>query len=251
MKILISPTKKQVINCTNNSENYPFFIDSSTELITQLRNLDIEGTQKLLRISDVLAIENWERLTTWNAKPVNKRGSTALFTFIGEAFNYLEAASFSNNDLDYANKNLLIFSGLYGLIKPLDIIMPYRLDIKDPLKVNSCKSLYEYWSEKLTCYLKNEIIKDECNLLIDLSSKEYSKSIKFAQLPIQTIVPDFKTEVNGKLKTVAIWSKRMRGLLAKEIIKYKIKTEVELQDLTFQDYKLEEISKGKYLYINR
>ena len=246
MRLLLSPTKKQIINSEINGISTPEFLDKSTELINNMLDLGRDGIKELLSISDKLTDENWLRLNQW--KDDNTPTSPAMFTFVGEVFSSLDPFSFKRRDIEYANSVLRIFSGLYGILKPMDSIKPYRLDIKDSLHLKEYPSLYSYWREDLTEYIKNDIYNDD-ELIIDLWSKEYSQSVDFNKIPGVLITPNFKTEINGKLKTVAMWSKRMRGLLAREIILNRVENISRLKDIKLPGYKLEDCSNGNYLYI--
>ncbi len=251
MKILLSPTKKQIFTKPYNEGSLPVFIDKAEKLMDKLRTLNHDELKKLLGTSDNLTSENLQRNQVWRTNPSVSTGVTTIFTFIGEAFNYLNPNYFNSDDLLYANKNLRIFSGLYGLLKPLDTIMPYRLDIKDKIDMPNYKSLYQFWSEDITTSLKNEIELDGNKLLLNVSSMEYSRSVKFKELPVKVITPEFKTEVNGKLNTIAIFSKRMRGLMAREVITNRYTTEDDLKKIEFEDYELVNVEDGSYLYIKK
>lgn len=251
MKILLSPTKKQIFTAPNNKGSTPVFINKAEKLMDRLRILNHNELKTLLGTSDNLTSENLQRNQVWRANPSVHIGVTTIFTYKGEAFNYLNPNYFNDDDLLYANKNLRIFSGLYGLLKPLDTIMPYRLDIKDKIDMPNYKSLYQFWSGDITKSLKNEIELDGTKILLNVSSVEYSKTVKFKDLPVKVITPEFKTEVNGKLKTIAIFSKRMRGLMAREVITNRYTTEDDLKSIEFEDYELVNVEDDRYLYIKR
>ncbi|WP_281283531.1 YaaA family protein [Thiospirochaeta perfilievii] len=249
---MLSPTKKQIISPPSKIElNTPSFIDKASTLMDLLRGKTSNELKELLSISDKIVEEVFLYNQVWRNNPKKNTGSTAVFTFVGEAFNYLNPKYLTDDELEYADKKLLIFSGLYGFLKPLDIIMPYRLDIADRLKIKEYNSLYDFWSKDLTSFLSKEVEKDNSGLLLDLSSKEYSKAIKFNNIPAKIITPEFKVEIDGKLKTVAIWAKRMRGLMSREVIINKVTTEGGLQNLKFENFILEDVTDNSYLYIKR
>lgn len=246
MKILLSPTKKQIKYTTNLNTNRPCLINNSREIMTLLKGLSRDRLKSVLKIGDKLLDENLERIKAWS--PEANSGFPALYTFTGEAFKSLNPLDFSMEDLEFSDKHLLIFSGLYGLLKPLDRVMPYRLDIADNLKVRGL-SLYNYWRPILTDFLNNEIINSDNDLLVDLSSMEYSKAINYKNIKCNIVRPEFKSFNNGKLKTVAIWSKRMRGLMARELIKNRIDDVSDLKNINLEGYNLKEIVDNQYLYI--
>lgn len=249
MKILLSPTKKQIDKSTIEPESIPNYINKSIELLSILKNLSPIELQKLLKLSDKLLRVNQESLNKWQAYPKNRESYSAIELFKGEAFNYLDVDSFSADDLKYSNDHLLIFSGLYGLLKPLDRVMHYRLDIADRLNIKNCSSLYSYWKPHLTNYIESEMSRTGDNILVDLSSKEYSKSIDFNSLNYCIIRPEFISISNGKFKNIAIWSKRMRGLMAKNILINRIKTVKELQKIELEGYYLKKIEGNSYIYV--
>lgn len=247
MKILVSPTKKQILNRAYPALSSPSFINESKLLIDGMESIGKDGIKSLLGISDKLTDENWSRIRVWRDQI--ESGTASMFTYTGEVFSYLNPTTFNKDDLNYANSVLRIFSGLYGILKPMDSIMPYRLDIKDSLKVPGYKSLYQYWKPKLTDYLIRELDLDDNRLIIDLSSKEYSKSVDLNNIDAEIITPDFKSEVNGSLKTVAIWSKRMRGLLTREILLSRAESLEDIKKIKLPGYRLEDTKNGNYLYI--
>lgn len=248
MKILLSPTKKQVSTNVAKTHRRPLFINQSKELVSLMRALGRDGLQDLLGISSKLSLDNWQRISDWKPFCENVE-SPAMFTYTGEAFTYLDPESFTNDDIEYSTGVLRIFSGLYGILKPMDSIMPYRLDIKNNLKVPGYKSLYNYWKPLLTDFLIDDVKQGGDELIINLSSQEYSKSLDFNKISAKIITPDFKTEIDGKLRTIPIWSKRMRGLLARKLIKKRIILEDELKSIKLDGYRLENIDNGNYLYV--
>lgn len=249
MKVLLSPAKKQELFKTDHKKSKPLFLSCAKDIIRELKVLEVSNYQSILKISDKLLDINTERLKEWCSDPQPDKCSAAIFSFKGEAFSYLNPGTLSDEKIQELNKSLLIFSGLYGFLRPLDEIMLYRLDIGDKLELEGYKSLYDFWSERLTDFLIKEMNSDYEKILVNLSSKEYSKSINFKKIPASIITPDFKTLKNGRLKTDAIWSKRMRGLLTRKIITENVKTENELQKVVLDGYKLESTDNSNYLYI--
>lgn len=245
MKIILSPAKKQVITKEINPWNDPTYLDEAEKLMNILKSFGEEPVRNLLHISEKLGVKNWEAIEKWNR--VLTYGSPALFTYIGEVYNSLNPKDLTEEDLEFANDHLRILSGLYGVLKPMDSIMPHRLDVADSLKVDGDLSLYNFWKPKLTEYFKRETEGDD--FLLNLASLEYSSSIDLKNLDLDIITPEFKECKNGKLKVVTIWAKKMRGFFTREVIKGRITTREELKNITLPGYKLDSISNGSYLYI--
>lgn len=249
MLILLSPTKKQRVVIRSNQLTQPRFISEAQSVINKLRELTKIEIINLFKVSEKIADENFIRFQDWSEKPTNDNGSEALYTFTGEVFNNLDPDTISNNGQEYLLKNLVIFSGLYGLLKPSDIIMPYRLDIGDSLKIDG-ENLYKFWKEKINSFLIEYVNNDEPKLVINLASGEYTKYINWEDINAKVITPEFRVEKNGKLKNVAIWSKKMRGLLARSLAENNVDTEEEFKKIELPGFQLEIIN-GKYFYIKR
>lgn len=239
MKILLSPSKKQTIKRYNLNLQTPYFIKKAENIVSYLKNMNSEELSSYLGVNIDIGSENWKRYREWSPLNSTDGGAPAIFTYVGEAFKSLSPNDFSFDDLQYANSNLLILSGLYGVLKPLDRIMTYRLEMRNQVK---------FWKDPITEYIKNET---ENSIIVDLCSSEYSKAINFNNIKSTIITPDFKSLINGKLKSISVFSKQMRGLLAKEIILNRVKTEEELQKIDLEGYTLENITNKNYLYVRK
>jgi len=248
LKIILSPTKTQKISSVNKEWSTPFFIDEAKNIHSTIEVLGKASFQKILGISNKLMDSTWELVEKWRKFPSSNEGSLAIYTFCGEAFNSLNPQTLSSDDIEYSNNHLRIFSGQYGILKPLDLMMPYRLDVIDKLQVDDL-NLKKFWSEKLTNYINNEFLSGD--ILINLSSAEYFNLLNRECISGRIITPEFKTLKNGVLKTEAMWSKRARGLLARKIIEKRVKTTEEFEKIKLENYTLEEIHNDKYLYIKR
>lgn len=214
-----------------------------------LKSKSKEDIKTLFKVSDKIAEENFQRFRSWNTKPETEFSSQALYTFVGEAFNNLDAGSLSYESLNYLQDKLIILSGLYGVLKPNDEVMLYRLDITDPLKVDGC-SLYNLWKDKINNFLKKKLERNGDDLIINWASVEYTKNIDWNYIGAKVITPEFRVEKDGKLKNVAIWSKKMRGLLTRKLAENKIQNEKELKNIDLPGFQLEIID-GKFFYIKR
>jgi uncharacterized protein len=243
MKIIISPAKKLA------TENYvtkgsPIQFPKETEyLVNELKTYSVDAIKTLMKLSDNLAKLNWQRFQDWNIKDVGQ----ALFMFQGDVYQGLRAEELSAEELAFAQDNLRILSGLYGLLKPFDLIFPYRLEMGTRLKTKAGKNLYDYWGSKLFENLLKELSLEE--VIINLASEEYSKAIKLNQFKNPIITPIFKDYKNGKLKVISFFAKKARGEMCNFIIKNKITNPEQLKLFNNLGYKFTEVtSKGEFLF---
>ena len=237
MIIVISPAK-------NLNENYnltcsfsttkPKLLNESKKLIKTLKEFSPKKLSSLMNVSDKIANLNYERYKSWKTPFTNKNSYPAVLLFKGDVYKGLEAETFNKSQFLFAQKHLRILSGLYGLLKPLDLIQPYRLEMGTSLKVGAKNNLYEFWEDKIT----NQINEDTpSKYLINLASVEYFKSIDRKSLNLDVINISFKEKKNGDLKTIGLFSKKARGLMSKFIIQNKIKNPVDLKNFNDDGYK--------------
>lgn len=218
MILLLSPSKNMKDCNYENKTSQPVFIDEAQSIVNELNKMDTSEIQKFMDISDKLANLNSKRFQKWSL-PFNKTNSSpAIFSFSGDVYEGLNANSFEDDDIKFAQSNLFILSGLYGILKPLDLIQPYRLEMGRKLKCGSHKTLYSFWNDKISSYLSN--VKDK--VIINLASNEYFNVIDREKISKKIISPIFKDEKNGKFKIISFYAKKARGLMANYIIKNKI-----------------------------
>ena len=224
MTIIISPAKK--LTPTNNSLGVETtrseFPDKLNELIDYAKSLSEKDLIDKMKISSSLAQLNFDRFQKFQNRPSSNATTQAIYTFKGDTYVGLKAETFTQDDLLFAQQNLLIISGLYGMLKPLDGIQPYRFEMGTKIDFNGYKSLYEFWMDPLFEFIKKRIEKNK-NGILNLASEEYSKVLNFNKLGCKLVTPTFKTEKNGELKTVGILSKRARGMMANYVFKNKFK----------------------------
>ncbi len=253
MKIIISPAKSQDFTTLDNTpkSTTPIFLEKSELLLEELRKLSIKDISNLMSVSDNIAKMNFERFKKWNINYKNVESGAALFSFTGAVYESLSAKSLKTKELSFANKTLRILSGLYGILKPSDLIMPYRLEMACPLKSKEFKNLYNFWKEELTQSIIKEIKKDKDKVLINLASIEYSKAIDFKKLPVPIITPIFKENKNGKLKTVAIFAKKARGAMTRFILENQLKDSEMLKTFNWANFKFDSINdkNGEWLFL--
>ena len=224
MITVLSPAKKLSKECMKKTENHriPRFLDQSSELVSQLKGMEPGDLMSLMGISENLAILNWERMQNWNRSLKPDSSMESAYCFLGDTYTGLDAESLDDNDLDFAQKHTRILSGLYGILRPLDLMMPYRLEMGTKLKNKVGKDLYEYWGDTLSNSINEELRNHQHNVVINCASVEYFRSIDRPSLNAEVITPQFKEYKNGKLKMISFFAKRARGMMARYIIQNKI-----------------------------
>ena len=233
MKIIISPAKKlndRKINLQNKSDIQ--FLNETKYLIKELQKYSLIKIKKMMNISDKLALLNYERFQNWDLDSSDVM--PAILLFKGDVYKGLKADSFSNEQLNFAQDHLRIISGLYGLLRPLDLVFPYRLEMGTNIQTNKADNLYEFWNDKLRLNLISEMKDDD--ILINLASNEYSKALELDQFKQKVITPVFKDSKNGKLKVISFYAKRARGEMVNFIVKNKIKDLSDIRSFNYGGY---------------
>ena len=232
LKILLSPAKSIDTNakCLDHP-TLPKFESEAEQLVLKLKKKTPKAIAELMSISDNLAQMNWSRFQNWNRMDANSNKIQPIFCFTGEVYRGLDAGSLNNAEIEYAQNAIRILSGLYGLLKPLDGISPYRLEMGTKLPEGwKDKNLYQFWGDKLTNNIESEL--DENDAIINLASKEYSKAVHLKRFSQPIITPVFKDYKNGNLKTIMMYAKKARGAMARYIVQNKIE---DLEDLKHYD----------------
>lgn len=228
MLILISPAKKlNTANFSLKEYSQPMFIEDAEKLIAVMRKHTPKQLSKLMNISASLAELNFERYSKWKKEHKLEASKQAVYMFDGEVYSGLDAASFSKKEVSYAQEKLRILSGLYGLLRPLDLIHPYRLEMGTKLKIGRKGNLYEFWGDKIVDEINNLQLKDE-GPIVNLASNEYFKVVNKKKLQAEVVTPVFKDWSNGKYKTVMVYAKKARGMMASYIIKNQVKNKEAL-----------------------
>lgn len=228
MLMLISPAKTldfETPSPTNKSSKADF-LNQSQLLIEELRALSPADISSLMKISDKLGTLNFDRFQQWQLPFTKTNAKQALLAFKGDVYTGLAAESFNDEDFSFAQEHLRILSGLYGLLRPLDLIQAYRLEMGTSFANQRGKNLYEFWGEQITEAINKQLKKTGGKVLINLASNEYYKAVKPKQINAEIITPVFKDCKNGKYKIISFYAKKARGLMSAYIIKNKI-TDVE------------------------
>lgn len=207
----------------------PEHLEFSEQLATILKKKSPRDLSKLMKINPELAQLTFERFQQW-ALPFNENNATpAVFSYTGEAFRGLEASSLSEADLSFAQEHLRILSGFYGVLRPLDLVRPYRLEMALRFSAGKAKNLYDFWEPTITKSLKRALDGQKDNILINLASQEYFKSIDKKSLHARVITPVFKEYRNGKAVIVTVYAKKARGMMARFIIQNQLAKPGELK----------------------
>ena len=215
----------------------PIYGRESNQLIKTLRTFEPFEVASLMKISDKLADLNHKRYVEWRNKPAESKTRPAALAFKGDVYQGLEAESFNDNDLKFAQRHLRILSGLYGLLRPLDAIQPYRLEMGTKLNTSKGQNLYDYWGTKLTTGLNEALKESKEGTLVNLASNEYFGAVQPKLLEGSLLNIGFKEKRNGQLKFVSFSAKKARGLMAKFIIKERLKNPDDLKNFDLEDYK--------------
>ncbi|SEW10541.1 hypothetical protein SAMN05421841_1053 [Chryseobacterium wanjuense] len=240
MKIVTSPAK--LMNVENSTDllkaTTPKFIDDAAFIQSYLKQKSPKYLSELMEISTKLADENWERNQKWKAKPTAKESAPAMFAFTGEVYRGLDAKTLEKSAIDYLQKNYRMLSGLYGLLKPSDKVMLYRLEMGRPFEFDTYKNLYEFWRKKITEQLNSEMKKNE--ILLHLASSEYGKVIDRKRLNHKVIDFDFYELKDGKLKTIVVYTKHARGLMVRFCAETNAQTLDDVKAFNYEGYLIDE-----------
>ena len=242
MIIILSPAKTLKMEKAINTNLYtePIFIKEASSLIKELIKYPPPEMEGLMKVNSNLAQQNFIRHIRWKEEHDLSNAKQALLAFDGAVYQGISAGDLSQQQLSFANDHLRIFSGLYGVLRPLDLIQPYRLEMGTKMKNRRGNNLYSFWNHKLTTYLKKDVQRQNDNILIDLASKEYSTVIDMSKINLKVITPVFKEYKSGTYKGITIYTKRARGLMSRFIIENKIILPSELKEFNEEGYSYDE-----------
>lgn len=239
MLIILSPAKIQNFKPQQitNQHSMPEFIKEAGTLVNLIRELSPADLSRLLDINKDLTQLNFDRFFNWHQPFSIKNAKQAVLTFDGEVFRGLDAKSFSANDFEYAQQHLRILSGLYGILRPLDLIQPYRLEVSSRLKNEQGKDLYAFWKEILGKAIEKAVKKaGKPEVLINLASDEYFKALQLKDKKVKVVNVEFYEYKNDQLKQIVIYTKKARGLMARYIIQNKPEKVDDLQGFSEAGY---------------
>jgi len=236
MKIVISPAKSLDFESTLPTKKYsqPHFLEEAAKLNKVLVKKKPQDLSDLMHISDKLAQLNWERNQKFSTPFTEKNARPAVYAFNGDVYTGLDAYSISENKLDQLQNSLRILSGLYGVLKPLDLMQPYRLEMGTKLVLGKNKNLYDFWKKEITAHLNSELKDGE--LFVNLASNEYFSAVDAKQLKTPIIAPVFKDWKNDKLKVISFFAKKARGSMVRYILDTNAKTLDDIKGFNLDNY---------------
>lgn len=252
MKIIISPAKSLDFESkvSTSLHTQPRFLEQSEKLSKKLKTLSKKKLSDLMSISDDLAALNYDRNQDWKTPFTKENAKQAIYAFTGAVFQGIDVNTLEEEKIPLLQERLRIISGFYGLLKPLDLIQPYRLEMGTKLKVGSADNLYKFWNDTLANSLNKELKDDE--ILVNLASTEYFKALPKKVLKVPMITPVFKDFKNGQYKTIMTYAKMARGFMVRYILDNNCKTIADLKGFNLEGYGFsEEMSSGKELVFTR
>lgn len=253
MIVFLSPAK----TLDESSTDYHFhtqnrFLKQSQILINRLKKYDSTSLQQLMKISEKLALLNLERYHSFTIPFDTENAKPAILAFKGDVYEGLRAWEMTAADLDFAQKHIRILSGLYGLLRPMDLMQPYRLEMGTRLVTEKGKNLYEFWGEKITELTNQDLDNNQEKIVLNLASNEYFKAIKPKSLKGRVVHVTFKENKNGAYKIIAFYAKKARGMMARYIVQNRISSLEELRKFKEEDYVYnDEMSNEKELVFTR
>ena len=254
MLVVISPAKNLDYDTPSTIDTYtqPEMLDDSQTLIKHCQKLSPAKIGSLMKISDKLAGLNANRYASWHTPFDINNAKQALLAFNGDVYTGLDANSFSQDDFDYAQQHLRILSGLYGVLRPLDLMQAYRLEMGTKLDTGKDKNLYQFWDERISHKLNEAIDIQGDNVLVNLASNEYFKAVKPNALNAEIYTPVFQDCKNGQYKVISFFAKKARGMMARYILQNQLTEVSQLQKFDTAGYVFSaQKSKGNELVFTR
>ena len=252
MKIVVSPAKSLNFESPLPIQNYTesLFLKDAETIQKTLKKKKPKQLMELMDISEKLADLNWERNQNWSLPFTPENARPAVFAFDGDVYTGLDAYTIPTDKFPILEDKLRILSGLYGVLKPLDLMQPYRLEMGTSLSIGTKKNLYEFWKKKVTASLNSELQENE--LFINLASNEYFSAVDTKTLKVPVITPEFKDYKDGKLKMISFFAKKARGLMVRYIIDTNAETIEDLKQFNYDGYAFDaNLSKGNTLVFTR
>jgi cytoplasmic iron level regulating protein YaaA (DUF328/UPF0246 family) len=221
---------------TTRKSTQPLFVDQASQLVEDARGLDPQAIRDLMEVSENIAELNFQRFHDWVPEFSLENAKQAVLAFKGDVYTGLRADTLDSKQLAFAQKHLRILSGLYGLLRPLDLMQPYRLEMGLKFANRGGKNLYEFWGSQITDVLNKHLKASGSPVLVNLASNEYFKAVKPKALDAEVITPAFKDLKNGKYKMISFYAKKARGLMANYIVTEGLNDPEGLKDFTVEGY---------------
>ncbi len=239
MLTLLSPAKTLNFDDDHSIEiatTLPDFIADSSQLISELKKFSVQDIAQLMSLSDKLAALNATRYSSWSKTFTSKNSKAALLAFNGDVYEGLDASTLTKKQMEFAQSHLRILSGLYGVLRPFDLMQAYRLEMGTQLANKKGKDLYSFWGSKVTEKIKFELDHDKTPYVLNLASEEYFKVIQPNLLGHPVISPVFQDQKDGKFKIISFYAKRARGLMARFVIEKNLNDPVKLKSFDAEGY---------------
>lgn len=261
LKAILSPSKKLDFDRAKKLQGFvqssPALSKETDVLLREMKRKSKQDIAKLMSLSDKLAELNYDRyqrfLLSDEARKNSSNQALAIAAFQGDVYEGLDFSSLSNMDKTYCNEKILILSGLYGVLSPFDMMQPYRLEMGTKLEISyngkDIHNLYDFWGNKITDFINSQSF----DILVNLASHEYFKSVNAKKLNKKLIDIDFKEDKNGKISTIGLYAKKARGLMARYIVENKIEKDKDLMKFDILGYKLAEnmSTEQKYVFVRK
>ncbi|TCM60478.1 hypothetical protein EC844_1325 [Acinetobacter calcoaceticus] len=238
MLVLISPAKTLDYQSALPTDQHtqPRLLDQSQQLIDIAEKLSATEISSLMQVSDKIAQLNVERFRDWNAEFDFSTARQAIFAFKGDVYTGLDGYNISEQGLAFAQQHLRMLSGLYGLLRPLDLMMPYRLEMGIKLKNLRGSNLYEFWGDRITQLINQDLTQSGSQLLVNLASDEYYRAVKEKNIQATVIKPVFLDQKNGQYKVISFYAKKARGLMARFIVEQQLHSVDDLKAFNSDGY---------------
>lgn len=214
----------------------PDLLQESEILMAELRRLAPQQIAELMHVSDKIALLNAERNAAWHTPFTPENAKQAVYMFNGDVYEGIAAESLNHRQIQYLQRHVRLLSGLYGLLRPLDLIQPYRLEMGTAFANSRGKNLYEFWGDRITDLLNETLAANGSGVLVNLASQEYFKSVNTRKLKAKLITPVFKDEKNGQYKIISFYAKRARGLMVRYAAEHGITEPQDLQNFNYEGY---------------
>ena len=239
MLTVISPAKTLDFEspATTRKSTQPLFLERSAALVDDARNMSPDDIRELMGVSEKIAELNHQRFMNWGTPFTLDNAKQSVLAFKGDVYTGLEAETLSTAQLNFAQKHLCILSGLYGMLRPLDLMQPYRLEMGLKFANSGGKNLYEFWGEDITAAISAQLKKSGSKVLVNLASNEYFKAVQPGALDAEVITPVFKDYKNGKYKIISFFAKKARGQMARFIIEDGLNEPAQLKKFKTGGYR--------------
>lgn len=251
MIILSSPAKTQdfTTEWTSVVKTEPEFLDEAAQIMKQLQDMDKKELAKILEVSPKLADLNFERYQQWSAADHKTKGKPAILAYRGDIFKQMYPAQYSADEQNYAQHSVRFLTGLYGMLRAYDLMLPYRLEMKAVVKVGTAKDLNHLWQGKLTDSLNKDLKTEKNPLLVDAASGEYSKPIDFDAIKFPWVRIEFRQQRGKELENVGILSKKARGMLIEFLVKHQGTTLDDVKKFDTQGYKFHSEKEHEVMFV--